>query len=111
MRQVYFDYNPTTPLDREVLSAMLPYFAEEFGNASPIHSFGSAPARIETCDYTGRGPSPPQLMAEAAAEAAPRTSCEPSHRRRERRFTTPRGEAYSDRRSPISASKAGEVRQ
>ncbi len=40
MRRVYFDHNATTPVDREVLAAMLPYFAEEFGNASSIHSFG-----------------------------------------------------------------------
>ncbi len=40
MRRVYFDYNATTPVDREVLEAMLPYFAGEFGNASSIHSFG-----------------------------------------------------------------------
>ncbi len=40
MRRVYLDHNATTPVDREVLAAMLPYFAEEFGNASSIHSFG-----------------------------------------------------------------------
>ncbi len=40
MRRVYLDHNATTPVDREVLAAMLPFFAEEFGNASSIHSFG-----------------------------------------------------------------------
>jgi cysteine desulfurase len=40
MRRVYFDNNATTPVDRRVLEAMLPYFAEDFGNASSIHSFG-----------------------------------------------------------------------
>jgi cysteine desulfurase len=40
MRRVYFDHNATTPVDREVLETMLPYFADEFGNASSIHSFG-----------------------------------------------------------------------
>ena len=40
MRRVYFDHNATTPVDPEVLAAMLPYFSEEFGNASSIHSFG-----------------------------------------------------------------------
>ena len=40
MRRVYFDYNATTPVDREVLEALLPYFAGDFGNASSIHSFG-----------------------------------------------------------------------
>jgi cysteine desulfurase len=37
---VYLDYNSTTPVDRRVLDAMLPYFAAAFGNASSIHSSG-----------------------------------------------------------------------
>ncbi len=40
MRRVYFDHNATTPVDQEVLAAMLPYFSDDFGNASSIHSFG-----------------------------------------------------------------------
>jgi cysteine desulfurase len=40
MRRVYFDNNATTPVDRRVLEAMLPFFADDFGNASSIHSFG-----------------------------------------------------------------------
>lgn len=38
--RVYLDYNATTPVDRDVLEAMLPYFAENYGNASSIHSAG-----------------------------------------------------------------------
>jgi cysteine desulfurase len=38
--RVYLDYNATTPVDRAVLDAMMPYFAENFGNASSIHSAG-----------------------------------------------------------------------
>jgi cysteine desulfurase len=38
--RIYLDYNATTPVDRAVLEAMLPYFAENFGNASSIHSSG-----------------------------------------------------------------------
>ena len=37
---VYLDYNATTPVDRSVLAAMVPYFAENFGNAGSIHSNG-----------------------------------------------------------------------
>ena len=36
----YLDYNSTTPVDRRVLDAMLPYFGGTFGNASSIHSAG-----------------------------------------------------------------------
>ena len=37
---IYLDYNSTTPVDRSVLDAMLPFFSEKFGNASSIHSSG-----------------------------------------------------------------------
>jgi cysteine desulfurase len=40
MRRVYADYNATTPLDPQVLEAMLPYLREHFGNASSVHTFG-----------------------------------------------------------------------
>lgn len=49
MRQVYLDYNATTPVDREVLAAMLPFFAEKHGNASSIHAAGQeARAAVES---------------------------------------------------------------
>lgn len=41
MRQrVYLDNAATTPLDREVLDAMLPYMTDHFGNPSSTHQFG-----------------------------------------------------------------------
>jgi cysteine desulfurase len=40
MRRIYADYNATTPLDPQVLEAMLPYLRETFGNASSVHIFG-----------------------------------------------------------------------
>jgi cysteine desulfurase len=37
---IYLDHNSTTPVDPRVLAAMLPYLAENFGNANSIHSSG-----------------------------------------------------------------------
>jgi len=38
---IYMDYHATTPVDGRVLAAMLPYFAERFGNAaSRLHVHG-----------------------------------------------------------------------
>ena len=49
MNRVYLDYNATTPVDPEVLDAMLPYFSADFANASSIHTPGQrARAAVET---------------------------------------------------------------
>jgi len=49
MNRVYLDFNATTPVEPEVLDAMLPYFSGEFANASSIHTPGQrARAAVET---------------------------------------------------------------
>jgi len=40
MKNVYLDYNATTPIDPRVLEEMMPYLTEYYGNPSSIHSFG-----------------------------------------------------------------------
>ena len=39
-QRIYFDNAATTPLDKEVLEAMLPYMTQHFGNPSSIYSYG-----------------------------------------------------------------------
>lgn len=39
-KKVYLDYNATTPVDRRVVDSLLPYFTENFGNASSDHVYG-----------------------------------------------------------------------
>jgi len=48
MTSVYFDHAATTPVDPRVLAAMMPYFSEDYGNASELHRLGrQARAAVE----------------------------------------------------------------
>ncbi len=44
MRQLYLDYNATTPIAPSVQEAMLPLLAEHYGNPSSTHALGRAAA-------------------------------------------------------------------
>lgn len=58
--QIYLDHNATTPTDRRVLDAMLPYFTDVFGNPSSVeHIHGNraqaavAKARAQVAAHIG----------------------------------------------------------
>ncbi len=62
MRKVYLDHSATTPVRKEVLESMLPYFTEAWGNPSSIHQWGRTSrkaveqAREEIAQYIGAEP-------------------------------------------------------
>jgi cysteine desulfurase len=54
--RVYLDNAATTPIDKEVLEAMLPYMREHYGNPSSIHTHGrEARAAIDKARKTVAG--------------------------------------------------------
>lgn len=63
MKRIYLDYGATTPVDKRVLKAMLPYFSEKYGNAMSLHSFGREAyeavekSRKQTADFFGASPA------------------------------------------------------
>lgn len=42
MRQIYLDYNATTPIAPSVVEAITPFLVDHFGNPSSVHHFGRA---------------------------------------------------------------------
>ncbi len=46
MERHYFDHNATTPIDPQVLDAMMPALREVSGTASSIHSYGQDARRL-----------------------------------------------------------------
>ena len=42
MRQIYLDYNATTPIAPSVIEAMMPFFSSHYGNPSSSHAMGRA---------------------------------------------------------------------
>jgi cysteine desulfurase len=63
MEAIYLDHSATTPIDPEVLAAMMPCFAFRFGNPSSIHNLGIQAkeavieARQRTASLIGADPS------------------------------------------------------
>jgi cysteine desulfurase len=59
---IYLDYNSTTPIDPEVLEAMMPFLTKEWGNPSSTYRFGSnlrsaiGTSREQVADLIGANP-------------------------------------------------------
>lgn len=66
MGAAYFDNNATTPLDRRVREAMLPWLGDRHGNPSSVHRFGQAAlaAVEEARDQVAAllGAAPPEIV-------------------------------------------------
>ncbi|MFH1583013.1 MAG: cysteine desulfurase family protein [Candidatus Falkowbacteria bacterium] len=62
-KPIYFDHSATTPVDKAVLKAMLPYFSQIYGNPSSLHNFGQkasaavTQAREKTAEFLNCQPS------------------------------------------------------
>ena len=68
-RVVYMDNNATSQAAPEVVAAMLPFFAEYYGNPSSMHNFGG-----QVGGQGGHGPGTGGL---SCWEPRPRRSCSP----------------------------------
>ncbi|MBN2356072.1 IscS subfamily cysteine desulfurase [candidate division KSB1 bacterium] len=76
MKPIYMDHHATTPLDPEVLSAMMPYLKTAFGNpSSTTHDFGREArqavetARQQLADWLGAADSDEIIFTSGATES------------------------------------------
>jgi cysteine desulfurase len=76
MKPIYMDHHATTPLDSEVLDAMMPYLKDQFGNpSSSTHEFGRSArnavenARQQISDLIGAA-SPDEIIFTSGATEA-----------------------------------------
>ncbi len=73
MKTMYFDHAATTPVDPQVLEAMLPYFGERYGNPSEMHRLGrEARAAVEEARAKVPPRSAPARRRSSSPQAAPR---------------------------------------
>jgi cysteine desulfurase len=45
VKSIYMDHSATTPVDARVFNAMIPYYTDQYGNPSSVHSLGLKAAR------------------------------------------------------------------
>ncbi len=74
MKKINLDYTAAAPLDQDVISVMLPFFSEHYGNPSSGHSLGEAPrkALLEAREKVGAliGSEPGNIIFTASASEA-----------------------------------------
>lgn len=87
MMQIYADNAATTKMSPEAIAAMLPYFDQEYGNPSSLHSAGQRAN---------------QALQEARARIARQLGCQPQ----EILFTS--GGSEADNQAILSAARLGE---
>jgi cysteine desulfurase len=84
---IYLDHNATTPVLPEVLEAMMPYLATEWGNPSSAYRFGS---KLKTVIETAReqvaeliGAQPREIIFTSCAGVTKFVTLIPDKRRRQ----------------------------